>query len=106
MYQSQESSLRENAISVYVIGAYKLFNAYPNPFNSSTTVIYDLPQSQLVQLKVYDVLGRQVALLVDRFQIAGRYTETWNASGLASGLYFYHITAGQFSDTKKVLLIR
>ncbi|HED07118.1 MAG TPA: T9SS type A sorting domain-containing protein [Ignavibacteria bacterium] len=79
---------------------------YPNPFNPSTTIKYDLPKEGFVTLKVYDMLGREVATLVNKEQSAGRYIITFDASGLASGIYFYRISAGKFLQTKKLILLR
>ncbi len=87
---------------------------YPNPFNPSTTITYIIPTSetlhatsqQLVQLKVYDVLGREIATLVNKRQLPGNYTVTFNAKNLPSGLYFYKLKAGSFSQTKKMLLLK
>ncbi len=91
-----------------------LYQNYPNPFNPSTTITYTIPASetlhatsqQLVQLKVYDVLGREVATLVNKKQSPGNYSVTFNAKNLPSGLYFYRLTAGSFSQTKKMLLLK
>lgn len=85
---------------------------YPNPFNPSTVFTFQLPVSGYVTLKVYDVLGREVATLIDGMQDAGYKIHEWNASGNASGVYFYKLTVvGQngimsYSDTKKMLLLR
>jgi hypothetical protein len=77
---------------------------YPNPFNPSTTISYPLPMINHVSLKVYDVLGKEIVTLVNEQQEAGTYQTAFNAKGLSSGLYFYKITAGTFSQTKKMLL--
>ncbi len=79
---------------------------YPNPFNPTTTINYDLPSSQRVTLKVYDAHGRELATLVDRQQPAGRYTVPFDASHLSSGTYFYKLTAGSFSETKKMAFVK
>ncbi len=79
---------------------------FPNPFNPSTRLRYALPSDGLVQLRVFDVLGRQVALLVNDDKQAGIHAVQWDASIQASGIYFYKITAGSLSETKKMLLIR
>ena len=79
---------------------------YPNPFNPSTTINYEIPKSSLVTLKVYDVLGREVATLVNEEKQAGRYNVTFNASKYSSGVYFYRITAGDFSQIKKMVLLK
>jgi hypothetical protein len=85
---------------------YKLFQNYPNPFNPSTKITYDLPQSGNVRLAVYDVLGNEVSVIVNTFEHAGSYTVDFNASKLASGIYFYKLTSGSFTDVKKMNLIK
>jgi hypothetical protein len=79
---------------------------YPNPFNPTTAIQYDLPRSSNVTLEVFDILGRKVERLVDANQQAGRYRVTWNAKDVLSGIYFYKIQAGEFSETKKMLLLK
>ncbi len=75
---------------------------YPNPFNPATVINYQLPMANHVSLKLYDVVGREVATIVNEIKIAGKYSITFNASHLSSGLYFYKLTAGAFSETKKM----
>ena len=79
---------------------------YPNPFNPSTIFRYDLPQPAHVTLKVYNMLGREIATLVDEQHSAGRYTIRFDASGLPSGVYLYHMTAGAFRQSRSMVLIR
>ena len=86
--------------------SYQLYNNYPNPFNPSTKISWQSPVSGLQKLKVFDVLGNEVATLVNEEKPAGTYEVTWNASGLASGVYFYQLRAGNFIDTKKMILLR
>ena len=85
---------------------FKLFQNYPNPFNPSTTIKYRLKSASNVQLIVYDILGQQVATLVNQNQKAGYHTVQFDASNLASGTYIYKITAGEFDAVKKLLLIK
>jgi len=85
---------------------HKLEQSYPNPFNSSTTITYQLPAVSHVMLKVYDILGREVTTLVNETKYAGSYTVNWDASRISSGVYFYRINAGRFTDTKKLLFLR
>jgi hypothetical protein len=85
---------------------FELAQNYPNPFNPTTTIRFTVPQSQLTILKVFDVLGREVATLVNENLTAGSYETTFDASGLASGMYFYRIQTGSFVATKKLLLLR
>jgi hypothetical protein len=79
---------------------------YPNPFNPSTVMSYQLPVASNVSLKVYDVLGREVATLVNGRQEAGRYSVSFNAASFASGVYFYRLQAGNFVQTKKMMLVK
>ena len=85
---------------------YALTQNYPNPFNPSTKISYQLPSNSLVTLKVYDIIGREVTTLVNAQQNAGEYEVIFDASRLASGVYFYRIQAGTFADTKKLLLMK
>lgn len=85
---------------------YALYQNYPNPFNPSTTIKYQLPVQTHVVLKLYDVLGREVATLVNEQQDAGYKTIQWNAAGLASGVYLYKLVARDFVETKKLLLLK
>jgi hypothetical protein len=85
---------------------YVLAQNFPNPFNPTTVINYELPVVSEVKLIVYDILGRQKAVLVDDRKGPGRYEERFDASDLASGVYFYRIQAGSFSQTRKLLLLR
>jgi len=85
---------------------YKLSQNYPNPFNPSTIIQYQLPKSGLVSLKIYNILGQEVANLVNEEQQAGIHEIKFNATHLASGVYFYSIKAGNFVSTKKMLLLK
>jgi len=85
---------------------FQLEQNYPNPFNPTTTIAYDLPASGQVTLKIYDVSGREVAALVNEQQPAGHYSVTWRADHLASGIYFYCLQAGSFSQTKRLVLTK
>ena len=77
---------------------------YPNPFNPSTQIRFSVPASQFVTLKVFDLLGREVASLVNEVVKAGTYTAEWNPAGVSSGVYFYRVQAGTFSASKKLIL--
>lgn len=85
---------------------FSLEQNYPNPFNPSTNISYNLPQDGHVVLKVYDMLGREVAILEDRHKSAGQYTTHFDASSLSTGIYIYHLQAGRNSITKKMNLIK
>ncbi len=85
---------------------YNLYQNYPNPFNPSTTIRYSVIQPDLVRIKVYDILGREVKTLVNELKQAGTYEVQFDASGLASGIYLYKIESGKFIQTKKMILLK
>jgi hypothetical protein len=87
-------------------GSYSLDQNYPNPFNPSTVVSYQLPVAGQVKLVVYDLLGREVAVLVNEQKAPGRYDVQFNASGLSSGTYFYRLTAGQYAQSRKMVILK
>jgi hypothetical protein len=90
-----------------VINRYELGQNYPNPFNPETTVVYTLPQESTVAIQVYNVLGREVAVLVDNEQKnSGRHEIVFDASNLPSGVYYYTIRTERYTETKKMVLIR
>jgi len=86
--------------------SYALAQNYPNPFNPSTDISFDLPRSGKVNLTVYNILGQAVTTLVDRELDAGSHTITWDASENATGVYFYKLTAGDFTETRKMMLLK
>lgn len=88
------------------VTTYALYQNYPNPFNPATLISYQLPKSGPVALIVFDILGREVRTLVNQEQPAGRYTITFDASNLASGIYFYRMQAAGFAQTRRLLLLR
>jgi uncharacterized membrane protein len=79
---------------------------YPNPFNPSTSIKFSLPKASVVKLVIYDLLGKEIRTLVNEMRQPGTYSEMFDASSLASGVYFYRITAGDFTDVKKIVLIK
>lgn len=83
-----------------------LYQNYPNPFNPSTKISYTTKEEGLVTLRVYDVLGKEIATLVNENKPAGFYEAEFNASKLPSGMYIYKIQAGSFADVKKMLLTK
>jgi len=91
---------------IEVIDDYSLGQNYPNPFNPSTEIKYNLPEKSFVTLKIYDVLGREVTELVNEEKSAGSYTVIWDASNFSSGSYLYTVIAGEFSQSKKMILIK
>ena len=87
-------------------GNYLLHQNYPNPFNPSTMFSWSLPSRAFVSLKVFDLLGREVATVVSAEMEPGSYFRPWDASGLAGGVYFYRLQAGPYSETRKLILSR
>ena len=81
-------------------------NNYPNPFNPSTTIRYELPKSSEVRLGVYDMLGREVAVLVNAMLDAGVHEATFDGSGLAGGAYVYRLRAGAFVQSKTLMILK
>lgn len=87
-------------------GKFKLYQNYPNPFNSSTIIKFELNTTENVTLKIYDILGVEVASLVKENKPSGKHSVKFNASNLPSGIYFYRITSGNFIATKKLILLK
>ncbi|MDZ7378063.1 MAG: T9SS type A sorting domain-containing protein, partial [candidate division KSB1 bacterium] len=85
---------------------YALHQNYPNPFNPTTTVKFAVAKPGNVTIAVYNMLGQKVATLVNGYHQAGTYAATWDATGMASGVYFYKIEAGDFTAVKKMTLLR
>ncbi len=86
--------------------SYKLYQNFPNPFNPSTTISYEIPKEGFVSLKIYDVLGRLVKTLVNKIVNSGDYNINFDASDIASGIYFYRLQAGDFVQSKKMILLK
>jgi len=86
---------------------YQLNQNYPNPFNPTTTISFSLKTNSITELKIYDLLGREIKTLIEGEELsAGNHFYMLNSEGLASGIYFYKITAGNFSDTKKLIILK
>jgi hypothetical protein len=85
---------------------FSLDQNYPNPFNPATTLRYAIPAGTDVTLKVYNIIGQEVATLVNEYQTSGVYTVNFDASKLSSGIYLYRISAGTFVQVKKMLLVK
>ena len=95
-----------NEVGVGVPEKYSLSQNYPNPFNPTTKIGYDMPTDGKVSLRIFDMSGKEVASLINEVQTAGYYTINFNASNLSSGVYFYSISAGNFTATKKMMLLK
>jgi hypothetical protein len=90
----------------HISSSFTLEQNYPNPFNPSTSISFDLPSKSFVSLKVFDLIGKEVATIVSEEMPAGSYTKQWNAANMPSGVYFYRLQAGTFIETKKLVLLR
>jgi len=89
-----------------VLKSFNLDQNYPNPFNPSTKISWQSTVSGRQTLKVYDLLGTEIATLVDEFKPAGKYNVQFNSNNFSSGIYFYKLQVGQYSKTKKMVLIK
>ncbi len=103
--------VKDNPVSVsetasMLPAAFELAQNFPNPFNPSTSIRYSVPHSSQVTLDVLDILGREIRTLVDEVQSPGQYTVTFDGRDLASGVYFYRLTSGTFSATKKFVMVK
>jgi hypothetical protein len=117
VWAGQQANVLHNGLAItYPVGAgnnnnevpnsYKLEQNYPNPFNPVTSIAYSIPKSGPVKLTIYDMLGREVAVLVNEFKQAGSFSVDFDASELSSGAYLYKIEAGDFRDSKKMMLVK
>jgi hypothetical protein len=100
------SSIGVNNISTEIPEKFQLMQNFPNPFNPSTIINYKLAVSGFVRLAVFDISGREIALLVNENQQAGDYNAEWNAHGFPSGVYFYKLETDVFSESKKMVLLK
>jgi hypothetical protein len=102
----QRDSEIDSTYSTADIKEYALNSNYPNPFNPTTQISYQLPENSFVNLIVYNAIGQKVAELVNQNQISGKYSVQFNAENLPSGVYIYKLQIDSFSDVKKMLLLR
>ena len=100
------TDVKDEKKSEKIPNKYGLNQNYPNPFNPTTTINYSIPKFSKVYLEVFDQLGRKLKTLVDKDQESGSYQVTFNAANFASGIYFYRLTADNFSDIKKMIIIK
>jgi hypothetical protein len=89
-----------------IVNGFNLLQNYPNPFNPSTTIKYEIPVRSFVTLKVFDILGNEVVVLVDEMKETGSYEVKFDGRELSSGIYFYTLTSGNFMETKKLILLK
>jgi hypothetical protein len=85
---------------------FALYQNYPNPFNPTTKIRYEVAKQCRVSIKIIDILGREVATLIDGNQQPGKYETVWNGAGYPSGVYFYRLQAGSYTETKKMILLK
>ncbi len=104
--EESKSKTGEGNSSEEIPNVFSLLPNYPNPFNPMTEIRYTLPKECLIRLEVFDILGRRVATLVDGFQRAGYKSIRWDGDGMASGIYFYRLKAGDYTKVRKMVLIR
>ena len=109
--QELEVTIEKGSGSALLPSSYALGQNYPNPFNPTTLIQYSLPRASEVRIEIFNILGRKVKTLVDGYQVAGRYEVGWNSTddndqAVASGVYLYRISAGEFSETRKMVLMK
>lgn len=100
------AGIKDNRKNTEIPKEYSLAQNYPNPFNPSTKINFQLPGSIMVTLKIYDVLGNQIATVINDVRPAGKYSVIFDANALSSGIYFYQLTAGNFVQTKKMVVLK
>jgi hypothetical protein len=86
--------------------SFELSQNYPNPFNPITTINYSIPNDDMVSIKVFDIMGKEISCLINEFQKSGKYSIKFDATNLTSGVYFYQLTSGKFSAIKKLMLVK
>ena len=106
MYYNGSSGLNVNPGDNYLPKNYSLSQNCPNPFNPASKISYALPQNSFVELKVFNLLGQEIATLVNQEKPAGTYEVNFDASNLPSGVYIYRIKAGEYVETKKMILLK
>lgn len=105
-YDGTFSFSSEVSIDIQQVTVFSLYQNYPNPFNPATVIKYSIPSDEYVILKVYDVLGREAAVLVNGKQSIGEHMVSFDASRLSSGIYFYTLSAGTYNETRKMILAK
>ncbi|MCB9247637.1 MAG: T9SS type A sorting domain-containing protein [Ignavibacteriales bacterium] len=103
---STKTIITENNNELNIPVVFTLYQNYPNPFNPTTAIKYSIPDNHIVKLCVYDILGREVKVLVNEYQHKGYYEIKFEASDLSSGIYFYRLSSGKYIETKKLVLLK
>lgn len=104
--KGKDATVNVNNITSEIPEGFKLHQNYPNPFNPVTNISFQLPYADNVTLKVYNIMGMEVDVLVNGRVQAGKHSVNWEASKFTSGVYFYTIVTGSFTESKKMLLIK
>jgi hypothetical protein len=102
---SQATKIEQHSEKKIIATGLKLNQNYPNPFNPSTTIEFTLPKSEFTTLKVFNILGKEVAQLISDNLRQGKHTYNFDGSNLASGVYYYQLVAGEYREVKKMILI-
>ncbi|SVE64437.1 uncharacterized protein METZ01_LOCUS517291, partial [marine metagenome] len=102
VYDCDVASINENLVPQ----KFEISHIYPNPFNPVTTIQYSLPENTDVQISIYDIKGRLITSLINEFQIAGYHSIKWEASNYSSSIYLLNLSAGEFTKTHKLVLIK
>ncbi len=100
------NTLGINQISNVIPESYSLLQNYPNPFNPGTKIRFSIPKASLTKIIVYDILGKEVKTIVDNSLAAGTYETEFDSSELSSGIYFYRLITKDYSETKKMVLMK
>ncbi|MBN2201091.1 T9SS type A sorting domain-containing protein, partial [bacterium] len=106
LYETLPTAVDEKDAGISAPFRFALFQNHPNPFNPSTFIGFRLPVSGQVSVRVYDIMGREAAVLADRFLSAGAHRLEWDASGFGSGVYFCRIQTGEFTAVRKMVLMK
>lgn len=89
-----------------ISSAFQLYQNFPNPFNPTTTIEFSIPQSGMVTMTIYDVLGREVETILNEYRNTGYHNLRWNATNISSGIYFVRMQSGGFSQVRKLMVVR
>ena len=105
-YFFPESSTDLISENNYSLSEFQLYQNYPNPFNSTSIISYSIPKSSQVSIKIFNTLGEEIETLVNEEKAVGTYELTWNAANIPSEVYFYRLQAGDFVQTRKMILLK